>query len=209
MVSNCPRCQIVLGVKLSSLHGRCQIVLGVKLSSVSNCPITIRITPNTFCKIAALIFFLVAFRCKTPFCSCSAWRPCLTRRGHRRHHSFCSSLKAKSEHCSQTYGRRKRNLFPVHFVTPEYVMLDMRIRLYPRFFMQKSKPEHKQRVPQCKKFTLHSAQWVWKICVSKKMSDTECHAAQSGQKCALCKKCNHSKPSFAPLDLCAFKGHQC
>ena len=32
MVSNCPRCQIVLGVKLSSLHGRCQIVLGVKLS---------------------------------------------------------------------------------------------------------------------------------------------------------------------------------
>ena len=40
MVSNCPRCQIVLGVKLSSLHGWCQIVLGVKLSSVSNCPIT-------------------------------------------------------------------------------------------------------------------------------------------------------------------------
>ena len=32
IVSNCPRCQIVLGVKLSSLHGRCQIVLGVKLS---------------------------------------------------------------------------------------------------------------------------------------------------------------------------------
>ena len=32
VVSNCPRCQIVLGVKLSSLHGRCQIVLGVKLS---------------------------------------------------------------------------------------------------------------------------------------------------------------------------------
>ena len=41
MVSNCPRCQIVRGVKLSSLHGRCQIVLGVKLSAVSNCPITI------------------------------------------------------------------------------------------------------------------------------------------------------------------------
>ena len=40
MVSNCPRCQIVRGVKLSSLHGRCQIVLGVKLSAVSNCPIT-------------------------------------------------------------------------------------------------------------------------------------------------------------------------
>ena len=44
MVSNCPRCQIVLGVKLSSLHGRCQIVLGVKLSSVSNCPITAILT---------------------------------------------------------------------------------------------------------------------------------------------------------------------
>ena len=41
MVSNCPRCQIVRGVKLSSLHGRCQIVLGVKLSAVSNCPITV------------------------------------------------------------------------------------------------------------------------------------------------------------------------
>ena len=41
MVSNCPRCQIVLCVKLSSLHGRCQIVLGVKLSAVSNCPITL------------------------------------------------------------------------------------------------------------------------------------------------------------------------
>ena len=40
MVSNCPRCQIVRGVKLSSLHGWCQIVLGVKLSAVSNCPIT-------------------------------------------------------------------------------------------------------------------------------------------------------------------------
>ena len=53
MVSNCPRCQIVRGVKLSSLHGRCQIVLfaimvsncpkcqmvlGVKLSAVSNGP---------------------------------------------------------------------------------------------------------------------------------------------------------------------------
>ena len=53
MVSNCPRCQIVLGVKLSSLPSwcqivllaimvsncpRCQIVLGVKLSSVSNGP---------------------------------------------------------------------------------------------------------------------------------------------------------------------------
>ena len=41
MVSNCPRCQIVRGVKLSSSHGRCQIVLGVKLSAVSNCPITV------------------------------------------------------------------------------------------------------------------------------------------------------------------------
>ena len=40
MVSNCPRCQIVRGVKLSSLHGRCQIILGVKFSAVSNCPIT-------------------------------------------------------------------------------------------------------------------------------------------------------------------------
>ena len=53
MVSNCPRCQIVLGVKLSSLPSwcqivllaimvsnclKCQIVLGVKLSAVSNCP---------------------------------------------------------------------------------------------------------------------------------------------------------------------------
>ena len=141
-----------------SLSSCSQFHISEKLILSSLQSIDIRITPNTFCKIAALIFFLVAFRCKTPFCSCSAWRPCLTRRGHRRHHSFCSSLKAKSEHCSQTYGRRKRNLFPVHFVTPEYVMLDMRIRLYPRFFMQKSKPEHKQRVPQCKKFTLHSAQ---------------------------------------------------
>ena len=53
MVSNCPRCQIVLGVKLSSLPSwcqivllaimvsncpKCQMVLGVKLSAVSNCP---------------------------------------------------------------------------------------------------------------------------------------------------------------------------
>ena len=60
MVSNCPRCQIVLGVKLSSLPSWCQIVLlaimvsncpkchivlGVKLSAVSNGP---RISsPNT------------------------------------------------------------------------------------------------------------------------------------------------------------------
>ena len=36
MVSNCPRCQIVRGVKLSSLHGRCQIVLFCMM--VSNCP---------------------------------------------------------------------------------------------------------------------------------------------------------------------------
>merc|ERR1711963_165543 len=53
LVPNCPGaklsgaklswCQIVLGVKLSSVSNcpRCQIVLGVKLSSVSNCPITI------------------------------------------------------------------------------------------------------------------------------------------------------------------------
>ena len=54
MVSNCPRCQIVLGVKLSSLPSwcqivllaimvsncpKCQMVLGVKLSAVSNGPI--------------------------------------------------------------------------------------------------------------------------------------------------------------------------
>ena len=53
MVSNCPRCQIVLGVKLSSLPSwcqivllaimvsncpKCQMVLGVKLSAVSNGP---------------------------------------------------------------------------------------------------------------------------------------------------------------------------
>ena len=53
MVSNCPRCQIVLGVKLSSLPSwcqivllaimvsncpKCQMVLGVKLSVVSNGP---------------------------------------------------------------------------------------------------------------------------------------------------------------------------
>ena len=48
---------------------------------------------------------------QTPFCSCSAWRPCLTRRGHRRHHSFCSSLKAASEHCSQTYEGKKETSF--------------------------------------------------------------------------------------------------
>ena len=36
MVSNCPRCQIVRGVKLSSPHGRCQIVLFCMM--VSNCP---------------------------------------------------------------------------------------------------------------------------------------------------------------------------
>ena len=36
MVSNYPRCQIVRGVKLSSLHGRCQIVLFCM--RVSNCP---------------------------------------------------------------------------------------------------------------------------------------------------------------------------
>merc|ERR1712223_2153404 len=36
MVSNCPRCQIVRGVKLSSLHGRCQIVIFCMM--VSNCP---------------------------------------------------------------------------------------------------------------------------------------------------------------------------
>ena len=63
MVSNCPRCQIVRGVKLSSLHGRCQIVLfcmmvsncpkcqivlGVKLSAVSNCPITENLIGDAF-----------------------------------------------------------------------------------------------------------------------------------------------------------------
>ena len=38
MVSNCPRCQIVRGVKWSSLPSWCQMVLGVKLSVVSNGP---------------------------------------------------------------------------------------------------------------------------------------------------------------------------
>ena len=64
MVSNCPRCQIVLGVKLSSLPSwcqivllaimvsncpKCQMVLGVKLSAVSNGP---RINPNNVWKKA-------------------------------------------------------------------------------------------------------------------------------------------------------------
>ena len=56
MVSNCPRCQIVLGVKLSSLHGRCQIVLGVKLSSVSNCPITLSLDVFARSSLLLLLF---------------------------------------------------------------------------------------------------------------------------------------------------------
>ena len=55
MVSNCPRCQIVLGVKLSSLHGRCQIVLGVKLSSVSNCPITLTSPSSPSLSLSSLL----------------------------------------------------------------------------------------------------------------------------------------------------------
>ena len=103
---------------------RCsQFHISEKLILSSLQSIDIRFTPNTFCKIAALIFFSLHFVANPPFCSsCSAWRPCLTRRGHRRHHSFCSSLKAASEHRSQTYGR---NLFLLHVVTPEYVMLDI------------------------------------------------------------------------------------
>ena len=40
MVSNCPRCQIVLGVKLSMVSNCPPCMVGVKLSAVSNCPIT-------------------------------------------------------------------------------------------------------------------------------------------------------------------------
>ena len=63
MVSNCPRCQIVLGVKLSSLHGRCQIVLGVKLSSVSNCPITVGKWVSAFLLLPLKIFCSTALPC--------------------------------------------------------------------------------------------------------------------------------------------------
>ena len=155
--------------------------------------IGIRITPNTFCKIATLIFLSLHFVANPILLM-----QCVAPLSHTSRPSPPSFLLLQFKGCVwallTNIWRKERNLFPVHFVTPEYVMLDMRIRLYPRFFMQRSKPEHKQRVPQCKKFTLHSAQWVWKICVSKKMSDTECHAAQSGQKCTLCKKCNNFKP---------------
>ena len=43
MVSNCPRCQIVLGVKLSSLPSWCQIVLlAIMVSNFPRCQIVLR-----------------------------------------------------------------------------------------------------------------------------------------------------------------------
>ena len=62
-------------------------------------------------RITAKMTTLLFFRCKTPFCSCSAWRPCLARRGHRRHHSFCSSLNPVSKRGSKTYGMETETNF--------------------------------------------------------------------------------------------------